>query len=468
MDMSTDVELYQLNNLMKSKLHLVKLNLIMSDKFMPHTESEIREMLNKIGVASIDELYGDVPEEVIYREEYDIPSAMSEIELRRHINDLGSKNKTLTIFAGGGAYDHYAPSTVAHLLSRSEFYTAYTPYQPEISQGTLQYIFEYQSMISELTGMEATNASMYDGATAAAEAMFMMVASAKKKNRILISSTVSDRVIRVVETYAKFHGVNLTLIPEKEGITDLEEISTELSKGDVAGVIVPTPNKYGIIEDFTGLADTIHASKGALAIFADPSPLAVLRTPSEWGADIACGDGQSLGMPLAFGGPYLGYISCSKSMLRKMPGRVVGATTDADGKRAYVLTLQAREQHIRREKATSNICSNQSLMALYATIYMSLLGKEGLKEVNVLSCDGAHYLYHRLIESGKFSPAFDKPFLKEFVVKTELDMEKINSKLLENGIMGGILLGNGMVEFAVTEKRTKEEIDRLVNLIVEG
>ena len=194
----------------------------------------------------------------------------------------------------------------------------------------------------------------------------------------------------------------------------------------------------------------------------------MLRTPSEWGADIACGDGQSLGMPLAFGGPYLGYISCSKSMLRKMPGRVVGATTDADGKRAYVLTLQAREQHIRREKATSNICSNQSLMALYATIYMSLLGKEGLKEVNVLSCDGAHYLYHRLIESGKFSPAFDKPFLKEFVVKTELDMEKINSKLLENGIMGGILLGNGMVEFAVTEKRTKEEIDRLVNLIVEG
>ena len=468
MDMSTDVELYQLNNLMKSKLHLVKLNLIMSDKFMPHTESEIREMLNKIGVASIDELYGDVPEEVIYQEEYDIPSAMSEIELRRHINDLGSKNKTLTIFAGGGAYDHYAPSTVAHLLSRSEFYTAYTPYQPEISQGTLQYIFEYQSMISELTGMEATNASMYDGATAAAEAMFMMVASAKKKNRILISSTVSDRVIRVVETYAKFHGVNLTLIPEKEGITDLEEISTELSKGDVAGVIVPTPNKYGIIEDFTGLADTIHSSKGALAIFADPSTLAVLRTPSEWGADIACGDGQSLGMPLAFGGPYLGYISCSKSMLRKMPGRVVGATTDADGKRAYVLTLQAREQHIRREKATSNICSNQSLMALYATIYMSLLGKEGLKEVNVLSCDGAHYLYHRLIESGKFSPAFDKPFLKEFVVKTELDMEKINSKLLENGIMGGILLGNGMVEFAVTEKRTKEEIDRLVNLIVEG
>lgn len=440
----------------------------MSDKFMPHTEEDIRAMLDKIGVASIDELYGDVPEEVIYREEYDIPSAMSEIELRRHFNELGAKNKSLTIFAGGGAYDHYAPSTICHLLARSEFYTAYTPYQPEISQGTLQYIFEYQSMISELTGMEATNASMYDGATAAAETMFMMVASAKKKNRVLISDTVSERVIRVVKTYAKFHGVSLTVVPEKDGVTDLDAIYKELEAGDVAGVIVPTPNKYGIVEDFTGLADKIHAAKGSLAIFADPSALAVLRTPAEWGADVACGDGQSLGMPLAFGGPYLGFISCSKSMLRKMPGRVVGATKDADGKRAYVLTLQAREQHIRREKATSNICSNQSLMALYATIYLSLLGKEGLKEVNALSCDGAHYLYNKLIESGKFTPAFDKPFLKEFVVKTDLDMEKVNARLLENGIMGGLLLGNGLVEFAVTEKRTKEEIDTLVNLMVEG
>lgn len=425
----------------------------MSDKYMPHTDEDIRIMLDKIGVSSIDELYGDVPEEVIYREEYDIPLAMSEIELRRHFNKLGEKNKPLTIFAGGGAYDHYAPSTVAHLLSRSEFYTAYTPYQPEISQGTLQYIFEYQSMISELTGMEATNASMYDGATAAAEVMFMMVASAKKKNRVLISSTVSERVVRVVKTYAKFHGVGLTVIPEIDGVTDRDFIAAELTKGDVAGVIVPTPNKYGIIEDFTGLADVIHASKGAMAVFADPSALAVLRTPAEWNADIACGDGQTLGMPLAFGGPYLGFISCNKSMLRKMPGRVVGATKDADGKRAYVLTLQAREQHIRREKATSNICSNQSLMALYATIYLSLMGKEGLVEVNKLSCDGAHYLYDRLIASGKFTPVYDKPFLKEFVVKTDLDMDAVNKRLLESGIMGGLLLGDGKVEFAVTEDR---------------
>ena len=439
----------------------------MSNKFIPHTEEDIRVMLDKIGVDTIDDLYSDVPAEVVYKEEYDIPSAMSEIELRKHFETLGKKNKPLTIFAGGGVYDHYSPSVINHLLARSEFYTAYTPYQPEISQGTLQYIFEYQSIISELTGMEATNASMYDGATATAEAMFMMVASAKKRNRVLISSTVADRVVEVVKTYAKFHGVDLTIIPEKDGITDLEAMKGELAKGDVAGVILPSPNKYGILEDYTSVADCIHAEKAYMAINADPSALAVIRTPAEWGADIACGDGQSLGMPLNFGGPYLGYISCAKGMLRKMPGRVVGATKDADGKRAYVLTLQAREQHIRREKATSNICSNQSLMALYATIYVALMGKQGMKELNRIACDGAHYLYSKLIESGKFTPAYPGlPFLKEFVVKTDLDIDAINSRLLDNGIMGGINLGEGKVAFAVTEKRTKEEIDNLVTLML--
>ena len=436
---------------------------------MPHTEEDIRKMLDKIGVEKIDDLYSDVPAEVIFKEEYDIPSAMSEIELRRHFGELGKKNRQLTIFAGGGAYDHYSPATVGHLLARSEFYTAYTPYQPEISQGTLQYIFEYQSMICELTGMEATNASMYDGSTATAEAMFMMVAAAKKKNRVLISATVADAVVRVVETYVRFHGVDLTVVAEKDGVSDLEAIKAELQKGDVAGVIVPQPNKYGIIEDLTGLADAIHAAKGLLTINADPSTLAVLRTPKGWGADIACGDGQTLGIPLAFGGPYLGYIACDKAQLRKMPGRVVGATTDADGKRAYVLTLQAREQHIRREKATSNICSNQSLMALYATIYLSLMGKEGLKEVNKLCCDGAHYLYNKLIGTGKFAPAFgEKPFLKEFTLKTELDMEKVNKHLLDIDFMGPLTSGDGLVTFAVTEKRTKEEIDQLVTLMLEA
>lgn len=439
----------------------------MPNKYIPHTEDDIRTMLERVGVTSLRDLYSDVPGEVLFQGDYSIPSAMSEIELRRHFKELADKNKNLTVFAGGGAYDHYSPSTVQHLLERSEFYTAYTPYQPEISQGTLQYIFEYQSMISELTGLDATNASMYDGATAAAEVMFMMVASAKKKNRVLLSSTLSDRVVKVVATYAKFHGVEVSLVPEKEGVTDLGFIARELEKGDVAGVIVPAPNKYGIVEDFSGVADTIHSAKGYFAIYADPSALAVLRTPAEWGADVACGDGQTLGMPLAFGGPYLGFISCNKGMLRKMPGRVVGATKDADGKRGFVLTLQAREQHIRREKATSNICSNQSLMALYATIYLSLLGKNGLREVNVLSTDGAHYLYNRLIASGKFQPAFDKPFLKEFVVKTGLDIDKINARLIDKGIMGGLPLGNGLVAFAVTEKRTKDEIDNLVELMLE-
>ena len=382
-------------------------------------------MLKRIGVATVDDLYADIPEEVVFKGEYALPEGMSEIELRRFFKELGAKNRRLTVFAGGGAYDHYSPSVIPHLLERSEFYTAYPPYQPEISQGTLQYIFEYQSMISELTGMESANASMYDGATATAEVMFMMVASSRKKNRVLVSSTISERVLEVVRTYARFHGVELTEIPECDGVTDLKAIPAELAKGDVAGVIVPTPNRYGIIEDYTGLADMVHEAKALLGINADPSALAVLRTPAEWGADIACGDGQTLGMPLQFGGPYLGYIACSNSMLRKMPGRVVGATVDASGKRCYVLTLQAREQHIRRQKATSNICSNQSLMALYATIYVALMGNDGLREVNRLSCDGAHYLAGRLVESGKFRLAFDKPFLKEFVVKTDLDVSSM-------------------------------------------
>lgn len=440
----------------------------MSHKYMPHSEEDVKQMLKKVGVDSLDSLYSDVPSEVILKREYEIPSCMSEIELRKHFKELAAKNSPMIIFGGHGVYDHYSPSVIPHLLSRSEFYTAYTPYQPEISQGTLQYIFEYQSMITELTGMEATNASMYDGATAAAEAMFMLVSSSKKKNRVLISATISDNVRKVVETYTKFHGIDLTVVPEKDGVTDLDILNKELEKGDVAGAMLPTPNKYGIIEDFSGLAEKIHAAKAYFAIYADPSSLAVLKTPGEWGADVACGDGQTLGMPLSFGGPYLGFISCSKSMLRKMPGRIVGATKDIDGKRGFVLTLQAREQHIRREKATSNICSNQSLMALYATIYVALMGDKGLKEVNKLSCDGAHYLYEKLLATGKFHKVYDKPFLKEFVVKTDLDIKKVNEHLRKNGIMGGVELGENKVEFAVTEKRTKEEIDRLVTLMLEA
>ncbi len=440
----------------------------MNYKYFPHTEADIQQMLQRIGVNSLDELYAEIPDSVVWKKEYNLPSAKSEIEVRDYFAELGKKNTPLTVFAGAGAYDHYAPSVISQLISRSEFLTAYTPYQPEISQGTLQYIFEFQSMISELTGMECTNASMYDGPTATAEAMFMAVASAKKKNKVLISETVNPNILRVVQTYAKYHGIVLETIREAEGCTDKADMEAKLQVGDVAGVIAASPNKYGIIEDFTGFADAIHAQKAYFVLNMDPSALAVLKTPAAWGADIACGDGQTLGMPLNFGGPYVGYLSCKKDLVRKLPGRIVGATNDVDGKRAFVLTLQAREQHIRREKANSNICSNQSLMALYATIYMSLMGKKGLREVNEMSYGGAHYLYDQLIATGKFTPAFDKPFLKEFALRTSADVKALQQKWLENGIFAGIEVADGILLFSVTEKRTKEEIDRLVAIVKEA
>lgn len=438
----------------------------MSNRYIPHTPEDIEKMLGKIGAASVDDLYADVPSEVVFRDEYDIPEGMSETELRTWFEELASKNRTMKVFAGQGAYDHYSPSVIPHLLSRSEFYTAYTPYQPEISQGTLQYIFEYQSMISALTGLEATNASMYDGATATAESAFMMVASARKRNTVLISETVLPAVADVVATYMKFHGVNLLVVPEKDGVTDIAKLLEMAAGADVAGVILPQPNKYGFIEDFEGVAEKLHAMKVLFTLQCDPSALAVLRTPAAWGADIACGDGQTLGLPLQFGGPYLGFISCTKALLRKMPGRVVGATTDAEGRRCYVLTLQAREQHIRREKATSNICSNQSLMALYATVYMALMGSKGLEEVNALSSAGAHYLEQKLVESGKFHRISDAPFLKEFTLRTDIDLDRAAKRLAEKGIMGGVNLGNGLVAFAVTEQRTRKDIDELVEVLV--
>lgn len=442
-------------------------------KYFPHTEADIEQMLKRISVNSIDDLFAEIPESVVLKREYDLPASMSEIEIRKYFENLGNRNKKLTVFAGAGAYDHYAPSVISPLISRSEFLTAYTPYQPEIAQGTLQYIFEYQSMICELTGMECTNASMYDGPTATAEAMFMAVASAKKKNTVLISQTVNPNVLKVVKTYAKYRGIHVEEIAEKDGCTDKADMQNKLASGDVAGVIVSSPNYYGIIEDYTGYSDAIHEAKALFVMNTDPSALVVLKSPAEWGADVACGDGQPLGMPLNFGGSYIGFLATKKDLVRKLPGRIAGATTDIDGKRAFVLTLQAREQHIRREKANSNICSNQSLMALYVTIYMSLMGKEGLRDVNKLSYSGAHYLYDQLLATGKFTAVFDKPFLKEFAVKTSLNIETLNKKLLDNGILGGIELGKYKDEmdncllFCVTEKRSKEEIDQLVSLIKE-
>ena len=424
-------------------------------------------MLERIGVGSLDDLYSDVPDKFIYRGEYDLPDAMSEQQVRSFFESLDKKDLHLKVFAGAGAYDHYTPSVIPYICSRSEFLTAYTPYQAEISQGTLRYIFEYQSMICALTGMDVSNASMYDGPTAAAEAMMMAVACTKRKTRVLLSETLLPHVRKVVETYAKFHNVQLGYIPMKDGQTGLESMKEELAKGDVAGVIVPSLNRFGIVEDLTGFAEAVHEAKAIAVEYCDPSALAVVRTPGEWGFDIAVGDGQSLGIPMCFGGPYVGFMACRKDYVRKMPGRIVGQTQDADGKRCFVLTLQAREQHIRREKATSNICSNQSLMALYVTVYMSLMGKEGLVKVNSLSSAGAHYLYGELLKTGKFEPVFDKPFLKEFVLKPLVPVEKLQQKLLDEGFFGALTTEEGYVSFCVTEKRTRAEVDSLVEAVKE-
>ena len=424
-------------------------------------------MLERIGVGSLDDLYSDVPDKFIYRGEYDLPDAMSEQQVRSFFESLDKKDLHLKVFAGAGAYDHYTPSVIPYICSRSEFLTAYTPYQAEISQGTLRYIFEYQSMICALTGMDVSNASMYDGPTAAAEAMMMAVACTKRKTRVLLSETLLPHVRKVVETYAKFHNVQLGYIPMKDGQTGLEPMKEELAKGDVAGVIVPSLNRFGIVEDLTGFAEAVHEAKAIAVEYCDPSALAVVRTPGEWDFDIAVGDGQSLGIPMCFGGPYVGFMACRKDYVRKMPGRIVGQTQDADGKRCFVLTLQAREQHIRREKATSNICSNQSLMALYVTVYMSLMGKEGLAKVNSLSSAGAHYLYGELLKTGKFEPVFDKPFLKEFVLKPLVPVKKLQQKLLDEGFFGALATEEGYVSFCVTEKRTRAEVDSLVEAVKE-
>lgn len=439
----------------------------MNFKFFPQTKEEIEQMLKQTGMNSLDDLYADVPEQIRFRGEYDLPEPMSETEIRSLFERLGEKNRRLTVFAGAGCYDHYTPAVVPNIISRSEFLTSYTPYQAEISQGTLHYIFEYQSMMAELTGMDVSNASMYDGSTATAEAAIMALASTKKTDTVLVSASVDPKVLNVVKTYAHFHGFNVELIAENDGATDKEQMDARLEKGGVAGVIVQQPNYHGIVEDFSGFADSCHAHKSLFIVNSVAADLALLKTPGEWGADVAVGDGQSLGIPMAFGGPSVGYMCCTEKLMRKMPGRIVGKTVDNRGQRVFVLTLQAREQHIRRQKATSNICSNESLMALFVTIYMSVMGKEGVKEAAQMSYDGAHYLHDALIATGLFSDKYERPFFNEFCVKYNGDVDRLQQRFIENGILGGVKVDADTLMFAVTEKRTKEEIDKLVNIAKE-
>ncbi len=423
-------------------------------RFTPHTEDDVREMLEAIGVESLDDLFADVSPKL--EGELDLPPVLSEYEALSDVNRLAAKNVAgVPIFLGAGAYDRIIPSAVGAIISRGEFLTSYTPYQPEISQGVLQTIFEYQSVISELTGLEISNASVYDGASAVAEAALMTARQTKRDPKVAVSAGLNPRYREVIETYR----VETVELSQDNGTTDFSGVPE-----DVSGIFVQSPNYYGIVEDVGAAAEAAH-EVGALSVaVCDPISLAVLEAPGNLGADVAVGEAQPLGMPLLFGGPYAGYMATRQEFVRQLPGRITGETIDADGRLAYVLTLRGREQDIRRARANSNICTNQALTALAATVYASLMGPEGLREVAELSISKAHYLSERLGEAGFELRYPEAPFLWEFAVELP-DVGRANEALLENGVVGGLDLGDGAMLVAVTEKRTKKELDAFVEVV---
>ncbi|MFA5636388.1 MAG: aminomethyl-transferring glycine dehydrogenase subunit GcvPA [Anaerovoracaceae bacterium] len=440
-------------------------------RYIPNTNGDAAEMMDVIGVKSMDELFRDIPDNLVLPEALKLEPGISELEIEQKMKELGGNNRSvddLVCFLGAGAYDHYIPSVVKHLAMRSEFYTAYTPYQPEISQGTLQVIFEYQTMISNLTGMDVSNASLYDGATACAEAAIMAVENTRR-DTILVSETVNPETRLVLKNYMHFRDINLVEVPMADGVTDPERLKA-LMDGSTAAVIVQSPNFLGIIEDLTEIEKIAHGNKSLLISSVDPISLAILKKPSEYGVDIVVGDAQALGNRLNYGGPYIGFMATTTKLMRKMPGRIVGQSLDVDGRRAFVLTLQAREQHIRRYKATSNICSNQNLNALMASIYMVTMGKKGLREVALRCTEKAHYAADKLTGAGKYKLAFNQPFFKEFAVIGQKDADSVNKELLQNNILGGYNLNKEYgiekgILLCVTEKRTKQEIDQLAALM---
>lgn len=442
--------------------------------YIPNTKQDEKKMLEVLGIDSIDRLFDDIPASIKLNRRLNLNGPLSETEVSKKIKSIANKNlstEELVCFRGAGAYDHSIPSVVRHLISRSEFYTAYTPYQPEISQGTLQAIFEYQTMIANLTGLEVSNASMYDGASATAEAA-MLAAANQKGDTVVISETVHPQTRDVVKTYMRFYGVKVVEVPSKDGVTDMDALKAVVN-ADTVGVIIQTPNFFGNVEDCTVAVEVAHENKALFIMNVDPISLGMFKTPGEYGADLAVGEGQVLGNSLNFGGPYLGFMAASTKQMRKLPGRIVGQTVDLDGKRAFTLTLQAREQHIRRDKATSNICSNQALNALAATIYLGALGKHGLKEVAEVSAKKAYYAYNKLIATGKFRPVYNQPFFREFVLETDIDVDVLNAQLASKGFLGGYNIGKdypsdkNRIMFCVTEKRTMEEIDCLVKAMEE-
>ncbi|OXS62919.1 glycine dehydrogenase (decarboxylating) alpha subunit [Bacillus sp. V-88] len=437
----------------------------MKHRYLPMTEQDQREMLEQIGVDSVNDLFEDIPEQVRFKGDYNIKEAKSETELVKELTKMAAKNadlKSHTSFLGAGVYDHYMPIIVDHVLSRSEFYTAYTPYQPEISQGELQAIFEFQTMICELTGMDVANSSMYDGGTALAEAA-MLSAGQTRRKKVLVSSTVHPESRDVLRSYAKGQYIEVVEIPHTDGVTDVEELK-KLMSDEIAAVIVQYPNFFGRVEELKAIEEVAHGEKAMFVVSSNPLALGALTPPGKLGADIVIGDAQPFGIPSAFGGPHCGYFAVNKKLMRKVPGRLVGQTVDEDGIRGFVLTLQAREQHIRRDKATSNICSNQALNALAASVAMTALGKEGVKEMAIQNIQKAHYAKEALKAKG-FLVAFEGPSFNEFVIKVNRPVKEINQKLLQKDMIGGYDLGlmdDSLTQHmlvAVTELRSKDEID---------
>lgn len=444
----------------------------MTYRYLPMTDQDRKAMLNTIGVNHVDELFADIPEAIRFKGKLDIPEAMSEPELVRHMRRLAGQNLDfgrVVSFLGAGMYEHHIPSVVGHVIGRSEFYTAYTPYQPEISQGELQAIFEFQSMICELTGMEVANSSMYDGPTALAEAA-AMASAVSRKGKVLVSRTVHPEARSVLRTLAKGLGLEIVEVPHADGVTDVDRLD-QLADAETAAVIVQTPNFFGNLEDLSAIEPIAHRHKGLFVVGANPLSLGILEPPASFGADVVVGDAQPLGIPVQFGGPSCGFFATTDKLMRRIPGRIVGQTTDEDGVRGFVLTLQAREQHIRREKATSNICSNQALNALAAAVYMSAMGKQGMQDVANLNLQKAHYAYRQLLNVSRVEPLFDQPFFNEFAVKLPRSVKELQKVLLEKGILGGYDLSKDYPELgdavllAVTEVRTKAEIDELVSTV---
>lgn len=432
--------------------------------YVPNTKDERQEMLEFCGYTSFEDMFSIIPDELKLKNPLNLPEGKSELETRRIVTKMAEKNKIFPhIFRGAGAYNHYIPSMVGNVLAKENFQTAYTPYQAEISQGILQSIFEYQTMICDLTGMDVSNASVYDGATAAAEAVAMC--RSRKQNKVVVSEAVHPDVLAVIKTYVFGNEMELVTVPAKDGVTDIEALGAALDK-EVSSVYIEQPNFFGNIEAAEAIADFTHEAGAKLIMGVNPMTTALLKSPREYGADVAVGDGQPLGLPMAFGGPYLGFMACTQKLMRQLPGRIVGQTQDDDGQVGYVLTLQAREQHIRREKASSNICSNQALCALAVGVYLTTMGNKGFAQVAKSSLANAHYLAKGLAEAG-LKLENDTAFFNEFVTVSEKSSQAILDALEKEDILGGLPLDDNRILWCCTEMNTKEEMDNVIRLVKE-